>query len=1087
MNSNQTIEKTGVDARYSVDALLSYLEGGGARLYRDGDRLRVDAPDGLVTAEIADAIRSFKSEILGRLGVDQVTLNAAQRRLWAHEKLHPGAGLFDHTDILYLSGALDCEAFGAAFDAAVAAYPILQMRLLDEAGAQMVPDVMGAPPLYEVMTTTDQFDGGVGEAVQITSARGMKSQRLARFAATLVSDGKDRHALILSSHDMGFDGPSAAIFVETIASIYNDGPKPIVKAASIPVSQTDTAQSVAGRLLPLPDPLSPPGDLQRPAEFVFESHAVSIPPDGGIWDKMSAFAEKAEVRPSALAFGLWAAFLARLCESGKLAIATLADMRRAEECANVGCYQNTVFTNLDIDLDVALGQYLAHADRAWETAMAARHIPVEAVLDALSEQGGALRDPARAPVAQACFRWQDVPQPPAFGTAKTRWQHAPRAGSGFDMVLEVIAVNGKYCGHLGFSKGLFSAAQAECLAEVFETFLSKALDHPDTAIGSIALLRSDQKSRVIRAGEGRALPVAGLKPVYDVIAENAHTLGNKIAVKDQNRSITYADLDAEVRRFRDLLLERNVEPGDVVGVLMPACADFISAALAVWSCGACYLPLDTTYPEERLRFMLDDARAQLVLSKQNVRALRDLPDLKRVDLDYAPEKAGSSGPVSVDLRQTAYVIYTSGSSGRPKGVMVSHGSLANFMQAMLHSPGMTADDRLVSVTTPSFDISLLEFFLPLMAGSTVIIADADETTAPFLLADLLEREDATMMQATPTSWGLLVDSGWQGKPTLKALCGGEALSPAFARALRAKVGTLYNMYGPTETTIWSSLSAVETDKPITIGRPIDNTQFYITDPSGKLCPPGVPGELWIGGAGVASGYLGRASLTADRFIADPFRAGGFVYRTGDRARLRHDGDYEILGRLDAQVKLRGFRIELGEIEAAMEALPMVERAAAIVRPDASGEPALVGYVTIAGDHGAMASDIRRALKDRLPIHMIPQSVMILDEMPVTANGKLDRKSLPDPDIAREEKRAAIPPETELEHALADLWQEMLGLACVSVTDNFFELGGQSIQAAQMTAKFRVKTGYKILPRSVMFENLRQLAAGATAFVSSRPE
>ncbi len=581
------------------------------------------------------------------------------------------------------------------------------------------------------------------------------------------------------------------------------------------------------------------------------------------------------------------------------------------------------------------------------------------------------------------------------------------------------------------------------------------------------------------------MPVAGRKPVHDVIADNARALGSKIAVKDQDRAISYADLDKEVQRFRDLLLASHVQSGDIVGVLRSASVDFVSAALAIWSCGACYLPLDTTYPEERLKFMLEDAGARLVLSRRNVRALRDFTSIERVDLDCAPEMPRPSDAVKVDLGQTAHIIYTSGSSGQPKGVMVSHGSLVNFMHAMMYCPGMTADDRLVSVTTPSFDISLLEFFLPLMVGATVIIADPDETTDPFLLADLLEREDATVMQATPTSWGLLVDSGWEGKPSLQALCGGEALPPAFARALMGKVGQLYNMYGPTETTIWSSLSKVEADNAITIGRPIDNTQFYIIDASGELCPPGVPGELWIGGVGLASGYLGRPSLTADRFIADPFGGEGLVYRTGDRARLRHDGEYEILGRLDAQVKLRGFRIELGEVEAAMDGIAFVERAAAIVRPDASGELALVGYVTISDDREATASDIRRALKDRLPTHMIPQSVMILDDMPLTANGKLDRKSLPKPDIAREEKMVSIPPETELEQALADLWKEMLGLDLVSVTDNFFELGGQSIQAAQMTAKFWIKTGYKILPRSVMFENLRQLAAGATEFVSSR--
>ncbi|HEX2094113.1 MAG TPA: amino acid adenylation domain-containing protein, partial [Longimicrobiaceae bacterium] len=523
--------------------------------------------------------------------------------------------------------------------------------------------------------------------------------------------------------------------------------------------------------------------------------------------------------------------------------------------------------------------------------------------------------------------------------------------------------------------------------------------------------------------------------------------------------LPYGELDARANRLAHALRARGVGPETRVGVCLDRTPDLPVALLGVLRAGGAYVPLDPAHPADRLRYVLEDSGAALVLTSRGL-AERLPASVARMELDAGRAALDARPPhppaVPVAPENPAYVIYTSGSTGRPKGVLVEHRSLAAFLLAMRREPGMAAEDVLLAVTTPAFDIAGLELFLPLVVGARTVLADRATAADPRLLALALDLSGATVMQATPATWRMLLDGGWEGRPGLRALCGGEALLPGMAERLLERVAELWNVYGPTETTVWSTAHRVEgSGKTPPIGRPIAGTRVYVLDDGGAPVPPGLPGELCIGGAGVARGYLGRPELTAERFVPDPFspEPGARMYRTGDRVRWLPRGELEYLSRIDQQVKVRGFRVEPREVEAALETYPGVREAVVVVRETRPGDPRLVGYVVPQGDAAVSVAELREWVRGRLPEYMVPSAVVVLDAFPLTPSGKLDRRSLPAPEPAP--AREYVAPRTRVEEVLAEIWAETLGVERVGVHANFFELGGHSLLAAQLVARIRV--------------------------------
>ncbi len=627
-----------------------------------------------------------------------------------------------------------------------------------------------------------------------------------------------------------------------------------------------------------------------------------------------------------------------------------------------------------------------------------------------------------------------------------------------------------------FHRDTFDAGTQARAKQHFLAMLDGLLTDLTAPLDSISLVSVEERSQLLALGRGRTLEAAAEDPIARLV-RTAVERAEHPAIVFGAEEIRYGALLTRIGQLAARLRELGVGLGSKVGICVPRGPDEALAMLATWAAQGAYVPLDPTHPSERIRLVLEDAAPEVLVTHTTVAAGLDVPDGVRVLLlDQERDALRGLTPrieTQVQGDQLAYVLFTSGSTGRPKGVAVSRRAIANFLRSMAHSPGMEASDRLLAVTTITFDIAGLELQLPLWVGATVQIADRETVLDPVRLGQLLEGGSISVMQATPTTFRLLLEAGYKGSSRrVKFLCGGEAMSPELARALSSS-GELWNMYGPTETTVWSTVKEIRPGARVTVGRPIDETQVYILDGHAQLLPQGVIGELCIGGRGVAEGYLRRPELTAEKFIVDPFDPKGTrIYRTGDLARFLPDGEIECLGRVDHQVKIRGFRIELGEIESCLRSVPEVRDAVVTALSRPGGEPQLVAYFVGSCD----PSVLRERARQRLPMYMHPALYVPMDEFPLNTNGKIDRKLLPIPSeqhVILEEAEAAI---TDRESQIAELFEEILGLSRVSVDRDFFSLGGDSARVLALRRRIQQTFGVE-LPLNVLFESasVRDLA------------
>lgn len=686
-------------------------------------------------------------------------------------------------------------------------------------------------------------------------------------------------------------------------------------------------------------------------------------------------------------------------------------------------------------------------------------------------------DPSRAPLAQV-----------AFDTTGVAWPLSPapdvvlRLGAEGEMVLDAAA-------------DLFDEPALALLEARFSRLLTGALAAPGTALSALPLLSEDEFADLTDRLNPLPTPLPE-RCLHELLAEVAASQPGKVALIDSTAKLTYAELDGRADALAAELQAAGAGPGKLVGLCTDRSVAMYVGLLGILKSGAAYVPIDPTYPAERVAMMFEDGGVDLVVTEPALAG--SLPE------GVTPVFAGAQRPAGAKPRPSAagpsdlaYVIFTSGSTGRPKGVMIEHRSAVNLLRSMARQPGLGADDRWLAITTVSFDMAVPELYLPLLVGATIFVAGRATVVDPRALARLLDEQHITVLQATPATWQMLLDDGWEGAPGLRAFCGGEAMPYPLAQALLPKVAELWNFYGPTETTVWSSVAQVKAGEPIVVGRPMDNTRMYVVGRHLELLPPGVPGELLIGGAGLARGYLGRPDLTAERFVADPFQPGSRAYRTGDLARLRPDGNFECLARLDNQVKIRGFRVELGDVETALADDPSVARAVVVAKK--SGVNArLVGYVVPARGSVVLPGPLRRRLRERLPAYMVPSAIEVLESLPLTPNGKVDRRALPEPGpqpVAED----YVAPRDDLERRIIAIWEEVLGVERIGARDNFFELGADSLTAARLFARVRAELG-EATPLAPVFEaptpeqlaNLarggRRSAGGAkTALVPIQPQ
>ncbi len=615
------------------------------------------------------------------------------------------------------------------------------------------------------------------------------------------------------------------------------------------------------------------------------------------------------------------------------------------------------------------------------------------------------------------------------------------------------------------------------------TAVPSALEAP---VSKLPLLSDEERRQLLVEWNDTRADYPRERFVHELFESHAALHPERIALRFSDQSLTYAELNGRANRIAHRLRTLGVGPDVFVAILLERSTDMVVALLGILKAGGAYVPLDPSYPKDRLELMLEDSRAAVLLTQPSLADLIATHGARLLPLDDGWHTSWSESEENAvptgTTENLAYVIYTSGSTGKPKGVQLPHRAVVNFLQTMRREPGLTEDDVVIGLTTLSFDIAGLELYLPLTTGAQLVLIGREVAADARRLAEVIELSSATVVQATPATWRMLLDTGWAGSRRLKLLCGGEALARDLADRLLERCGSLWNMYGPTETTIWSTLHRVTPGRTATvpIGKPIANTQVYVLDSALGPVPIGVPGELHIGGDGVARGYLNRDELTAERFIHNPFLSdsGARMYKTGDAVRWLPDGELEYLNRLDNQVKLRGYRIELGEIEAALRRHVGIADAVVTVRTDAPGGKALAAY-WIAEGEPVPVSELKSFLKESLPEYMVPAFFVRLTELPLTPNGKVDRKALPAPErTVGQTEEASVAPRDDIEQRLARIWCDILRIPAVGVHDNFFELGGESLLAVRMFVRIETEFGRE-LPLATL------LQAGTIESLASR--
>ncbi len=944
-----------------------------------------------------------------------------QRRLWFLEQLESAGVSYVTPYAVRLRGRLDEGALTEALGELLARHPELGLRYVDRDGA---PVAIGAPaqrrvPLSRVAVGEGELDRLAGQLPLPDDESGL--------AATLAEVGPDDHVLVLAVHQSAGGGATAAGLAAELGALYAGDPAP---AAPIAPRGGDREPSARWReRLAATPPQDVPADGTRPP--VWQASAEAVP-----FDLPAEFAALAGDDPAAYTAAAHT-LLAR--HSG-----------RWHGVVGLGLPGRTVPLPLDLPAAEPFTDLVQRTAAELDEAGGAD-------AERLAEDLATGTDLSRNPLFGVLVELVDE-VPVRFGELRVEPFFVRARVSRYDLVVRVRRhPDGHHTGELEFPTALLNRAGAQRLAARFATLCASAAADPKTAANRLALLPGTERAAALPGANDSAMHIPEAA-VHELIAAQAKRNPDMISVRCGEETLTYRELLARADALAAHLRALGARPGDLVGVAVPRGLNLIPTLLGVLEAGAAYVPLDPHHPADRLAHILDDAGVRFLVTTDAVHS--GLPPtsgriVRLAEVAPADRAVERHAPAPGDL---AYVIYTSGSTGRPKGVMVPHGALTNFLWSMRNRPGIPEGTAFPAVTTVSFDIAALELFLPLVVGASVVVTERNEARDPDRLAALLSKTDARIMQATPVTWRLLLDSGWNPPEGFTALCGGEKLPPELAKRLCASGARLWDLYGPTETTIWSS-TALVADGEVRDFDAVANTTLYVLDDTLEPAPLGAAGELYIGGAGVARGYLGRPGMTAERFVPDPHgdEPGARLYRTGDLARRHPSGRVEILGRTDDQIKIRGFRVEPGEIERVLTAHPGVRAAVVRAVAGATGDLRLVGYISPdpAAPHptpGKLYIHCARMIPD----YMIPAQFVTVETFPTTPNGKIDRNALPEPAAAPPVTTTGRAPRTRAERTVARVLADVLGIAAIGAEDDFFALGGHSLLATRAMSRLRTE-------------------------------
>jgi len=1089
--------------------VLSHVRQLGGHVSVVDGRLQVNCPKGTLTPGLRDDLSRHKAEILELLGLSRagaqvpaprvvprnevLPLSFAQQRLWFLQQLIPDNTSYNVSFAFRIRGALDRAALERALGLLVERHEILRTTFRD--GSEGPVQVIA--PATPITLPLAELEPGSGEpplraARNAAWAEARRPYDLARelpLRVRLWRLSDDDHVLLVVIHHICVDAWSMGIFWNELAALYDACRQgTAADLTELPIQYADYAhwqhqwlqgealeqllQSWSTQLAGM-EPLDLPLDRTRPAHQTFNGAVERITLDAALTSSLERLGQQAGCSFFMTMLAGFVALLQRYTRQDDIAVGTPAIHRgRAEFEGLLGCFLNMLVLRTDVSGDPTLRELLKRVQTTTLDGLRHQGLPFERLVEELVPE----RDPSRNPLFQVFFTVINEPnsavQLPGLSSERLDMESQR---TNFDLSVQLTRVDDGVKVAFAYNTDLFDAETVRAMIGAYSALLELMLQAPDAPIASLSLLNDGERDRLL-AASGEQTRAHAAHRIDELFARQVERTPSAIAVGFEGEQLSYLELDQQARRLASVLRQRGVGPGVLVGLCVERGPDLLVGTLGILQAGGAYVPLDPALPMERLQFMLADTAAPVLVTQAQLQDGLPEHDGAVVLIDAQPEAAVTTPPAARDAGpdDLAYVIFTSGSTGRPKGVQVRHAGVVNFLESMALEPGLGPDDALLAVTTLSFDIAALELFLPLSVGARVEIASRETASDGVLLQRALVEREITVMQATPATWQTLIHAGWEGDGKLKMLCGGEELPRPLAEALLSRGGALFNLYGPTETTIWSAVTRVTTaaaDEAVSIGHPIAQTQLLVLDEQLRPVPQGVPGELHISGAGLARGYLNQPELTQQRFVPSPWpeRIPGRLYKTGDLTRMDGRGRLRFLGRLDHQVKLRGYRIELGEIEAALSDHPAVLQAAALVREDAPGDRRLVAYVTPSGEAAPTSAELRDMLRARLPEYMLPSAFVVQEALPLSPAGKIDRRQLAALDAPQIDERSdRTAPRGPTEEAIAGAFRHLLGRTDLGVHDDFFELGGHSLLATQLVSRLRLVLQVE-LPLSVVFD------------------
>lgn len=1107
-----------------IEEFVRRLRQNDISLRLDNERLICNAPQGAMTPDLVEELRVNKDAIIAFLKREgeadpseiriaraprdaDIPLSFSQESLWFLDQLNPGRTAYNISLRIHTTAEFDDATFQRSLNEVLRRHEILrtQFQNLDGLPKQIIRPP-GDVPFAVVDLSGESIESRqrlVDQACQQETATPFRIDQDILIRARVLNLQKADKIILLTVHHIAADATSIDLIVQELFLIYrafaSGQPSPLnepaLQYADFAVWQrgyvggeaTERQLSYWKRQMAgAPAVLELPLDWPRRTGRLFRSSSEAAAITGPLTQRLKNFARSEGASLFMTALAAFQVLLYRCSGQSDVVVGSAISGRRSLELESVvGLFVNTLPLRIDLSGNPSFRDVLLRVREIVLEAHQNQDIPFERLVSELRPP----RDAGRNPLFQVFFSFRNrVGEDASTGISSEVLQNdAPK----FDLSLSVEEFSHKTKLEIEYCEDLFRRERVVDLLKRLSILLQNIADAPETGIDDLPLFdEADQQAWLAESVQSR-VDYDLSRSAYDAVLQAAKLYPQREAVRFASTALTYEQLISRVEMLAQHLWRAGAGPGGVVGICLERSLDLMVALLATLRSGAAFLPLDPGFPSERLAYMVKDASPVVVLTHRPADEILPSSTKTRIYLDDLPEADQSFVPESTERLPTdlAYVIYTSGSTGLPKGVEIPHQALTNFLCSMRDLLDVTPNDAVLAITTISFDIAILELLLPLVCGGRVVLASRDQASDAAELMRLMREEKISLMQATPTTWRLLLEAQWTGDRSLKILCGGEAWSEDLAGALLSRCGSLWNMYGPTETTIWSAARQISRGDRVLIGPPIANTQFMVLGPNGQPQPRYIPGELCIGGTGVARGYHERKDLTEEKFVANQFsHEKDRLYKTGDLVRQLSDGDLEFLGRKDNQVKLRGYRIEPDEIAAVLRLHPAVIEAVVVLYGTEDHNKQLVAYYTSVNGE-PIEEDLRSFVRSKLPSYMVPSSVEVLDQLPVTPNGKTDRKALERRiPSARVVASTSIPPRTDAERAIAQTWERFLGIKGLGISDDLFELGAHSMMIVQvihaLNSSFNLRFGV-----SDIFDNptVERLAAIAETEHSTPPQ